>query len=331
MPDIYLSINSRVAGKKYEVSNIADGEITWTTERVGVAGKLTFTVIKEGEIIFHEGDQVRCKVDGEPIFLGYVFSKDKNKEKISVVCYDMLRYLKAKQSYQIKDMKLGDVVRMIAHDFQLTVGELADTGFIMPKKRYEAQTLFDIITDCQYQTLLKTNTVYNFFDNVGALTLKKAVDMKVPLMIASQATEDGERILTDFRYKTSIDDDTYNVVKLVWPNKKTGKGDVYSSKDDEAISWWGKLQFYEKINGEMNEAEIRERVQYLLNYFCQVRRTLKLDALGNTSVRAGCMIEMYMPDLGDIALHKTLIVDRCSHKISSNSHTMSLEMIVENG
>lgn len=331
MPDIYLSINSRNAGKKYEVSNIVDGEITWTTERVGVAGKLTFTVIKEGEIIFHEGDQVRCEVDGVPIFLGYVFSKDKNREKIAVTCYDMLRYLKAKQSYQIKDMNLGDVISLIAKDFNLTVGELADTGYVMPKKRYEAKTLFDIITDCQYQTLLKTGVVYNVFDKAGALTMKKAEDMKVPLIISSVASDGGERILTDYRYKTSIDEDTYNVVKLVWPNKKSGKGEVYSSKDDDGINLWGKLQFYEKLDGEFDEAKVRDRVEYLLNYFCQVRRTLKLEALGNTSIRAGSMIELYMPDLGDVALHKTLLVNSCTHKISSHSHTMSLEMIVENG
>lgn len=334
MPDVYLSINSRNAGKKYEVSNILNGEITWTTERVGVASKLTFTVIKEGEIIFHEGDQVRLEVDGVPLFLGYVFSKDKNREKIAVTCYDMLRYLKAKQSYLIKDMKLGDVISLIAKDFQLTTGELADTGYVLPKKRYEAQTLFDIITNCLHLTLIKTDIVYNVYDNVGALTLKKAEDMKVPLVITTVPTESadqGERILTDYHYKTSIDDDTYNVVKLVWPNKQTGKGDVYSSKDDDGINLWGKLQYYEKLSGEFNEAEIRDKVSYLLNYFSQVRRTLKLEALGNTSVRAGCMIKLYIPDLGDIALHKTLLVNSCTHKISSNSHTMSLEMIVENG
>lgn len=331
MPDIYLSINSRNAGKKYEVSNIVDGEITWTTERVGVASKLTFTVIKEGEIIFHEGDQVRCEVDGVPIFLGYVFSKDKNREKIAVTCYDMLRYLKAKQSYLIQEMKLGDVISMIAKDFNLTVGELANTEYVLPRKRYEAQTLFDIITNCQFLTQVKMGVVYNFYDNIGALTLKKAADMKVPLLISTVATDNGERLLADYRYKTSIDDDTYNVVKLVWPNKESGKGDVYSSEDKEGIGLWGKLQYYEKISGEFNEAEVRDKVEYLLNYFCQVRRTLKLEALGNTSVRAGCMIELYMPDLGDVALHKTLLVNSCTHKISSNSHTMSLEMIVENG
>lgn len=331
MPDIYLSINSRSAGKKYEISNLLDGEVAWTTERVGVASKLTFTVIKEGEIVFHEGDQVRCMVDGVSIFLGYVFSKDKNRERIAVTCYDMLRYLKAKQSYQIKGMKLGDVIKLIAKDFNLTVGELADTGYILPKKRYEVQTLFDIITNCQHQTLIKTNTVYNFFDNIGELTLKKAADMTAPLIISSVSADNGERILADYHYKTSIDDDTYNVVKLVWPNKQTGKGDVYSSKDDDGINLWGKLQYYEKLSGEFNEAEIRDKVSYLLNYFSQVRRTLKLEALGNTSVRAGCMIKLYIPDLGDIALHKTLLVNSCTHKISSNSHTMSLEMIVENG
>ena len=54
--NIQLTINSRNAGKKYEVSDIGDGEIKWTTSRIGVAGKLTFDLIKHSEIICHEGD-----------------------------------------------------------------------------------------------------------------------------------------------------------------------------------------------------------------------------------------------------------------------------------
>ena len=90
--NIQLTINSRNAGKKYEVSDIGDGEIKWTTSRIGVAGKLTFDLIKHSEIICHEGDQVRLTVDGYSYFLGYIFAKSKTQEKISVTCYDMLKY-----------------------------------------------------------------------------------------------------------------------------------------------------------------------------------------------------------------------------------------------
>ena len=130
--NIQLTINSRNAGKKYEVSDIGDGEIKWTTSRIGVAGKLTFDLIKHSEIICHEGDQVRLTVDGHSYFLGYIFAKSKTQEKISITCYDMLKYLKSKQSYNFVGQTLTNVVNKIAEDYNLTKGIIEESEFVLP-------------------------------------------------------------------------------------------------------------------------------------------------------------------------------------------------------
>lgn len=319
-----LTINSRVAKKKYDVANLVDGTVEWTTTRTGSAGKLSFTLIKHGEIMVHEGDQVRFVADGQNYFLGYVFKKEKKQEKITITCYDMLRYLKAKQSYSFKQKTLADIIRQIASEFDLTVGELADTGYVMPAKIYEENTLLDIITDCIRISTIKTGKSYVFFDAVGKLTLKEISAMQSNYQLS------GDNLVMDYTYTTSIDN-SYNYIKLVRANQESGKGDAYVEQDGDKIKAWGKLQYYAIVNEENNAAQMKEQAKNLLRYYGQTGRTLKLSVLGVEDIRAGSIVLVDIPDLGDISLKKKLLVDHCTHKWTAGSHTMELEMKLYNG
>lgn len=55
---------------------------------------------KDAVINFQEGAAVRLKVDGKPVFFGFVFSKKRDKDQIiEVTAYDQLRYLNNKDTY----------------------------------------------------------------------------------------------------------------------------------------------------------------------------------------------------------------------------------------
>ena len=69
-----LIIGNKRTGKMWEVSN-STTTVSYVTERTGSPGKLTFTVIKSGDLDFVEGDIVRWSVDGQLIFYGWVFTK----------------------------------------------------------------------------------------------------------------------------------------------------------------------------------------------------------------------------------------------------------------
>lgn len=329
---IILTIYSRVADKKYEISSIGEGSVKWSTSRSGVAGKLTFDLIKHSEIICHEGDQVRFTVDDVSYFLGYIFSKSKTGEKISITCYDMLKYLKSKQTYNFEEQTLGSVVKRIAKDFQLTQGEIEDPGHIMKPKIYEDQTLLDIITDCITITGVATNKIYVLYDGVNKLCLKEVDHMQ------SSRTLDLLSIIRSYTYSTSIED-AYNVVKLVQPNKTVNKGDAYVMQDTDKVKQWGKLQYYEKVNEDLDEAGIRQRAVDLLSYYAQTQRTLKLTCNGFENIggkeediiRGGSMVLVDIPALGDISLKKKLLIEKCTHTWNGTEHTMELEMKVYNG
>ena len=68
-------------GNKAYVPIVEEG-IEWTTERRSTPGKLTFKVLKDDIINFQEGAAVRLKVNGVPVFFGFVFTKKRDKDQI---------------------------------------------------------------------------------------------------------------------------------------------------------------------------------------------------------------------------------------------------------
>jgi len=125
---------------------VVKDEITWITERKGVAGKLEFKIIKDNIINFEEGNPVAFKVDNTNLFYGFVFKKKRDKEKvITTTAYDQLRYLKNKDTKTYTNKRADELVKMIANEYQLNVGILENTGYVIAKKAESNQELFDMI------------------------------------------------------------------------------------------------------------------------------------------------------------------------------------------
>ena len=212
-----------------------------TLERKGTPGKLTFTVVKDSKLNFQEGDPVKLTLDGTPMFYGFVFIKSRDKDgTIDVTAYDQLRYLKNKDTITEEGLKASDLLKRIATDFRLNLGTVEDTGYTMETVVEENQTLFDMIQNALDETLLNTGKLYVLYDDVGSLTLKDINSMKTNLLIDMEAAE-------NFSYSSSIDDATYNKIKLAFNNEKTGKRELYVAQDGEKINQWGVLQYFEEI------------------------------------------------------------------------------------
>lgn len=308
-------------GPIYEVSNCVQS-VTYTTNRTGEPGKLEFTINKAGGISFFEGDVVRFSVDGTLIFYGWIFTKSKDRwDVIDVTCYDRMRYLKASASYAFYDQTAGEIIRQIAQDFQIDVSELEDTGYKIPSLVEEEQTCLDIIEEAVQQTLLNTGKVYIFFDDGDGLSLKEAGNMISDVVIGDKS------LLTDYTYKTDIDEQTYNSVKLARPNEETGRADVFVAQDSANIAKWGLLQLYQTVDGDLNDAQIKEQAESTLEYYNQRQRTLSVESLGVVGLRAGQMILMKVEALGDISLDQFVLLEKVTHTFENNSHTMDFDTL----
>jgi len=319
--NIELIVQDNSNGNIYNVSNLVEGQITWSTERLGGASKLEFSIINDSIIKFYEGSVVRFKYGKDNVFYGYVFSRGRNKDKIiKVVAYDQMRYLKNKETYPFENQKASEVLTKIASDWELTIGEIEDTGYVIPSMIEQDKTLLDMIYKANDLTLISTKKLYVLYDNFGKLDLKSVESLKTDLII------DGDTNLTNFDYSTSIDSDTANQVKLVKNNKETGKREVYIVKDSSNISKWGKLQYYEVVDDNLNEAQITERATQSLSLYNRVYKKLNIPVLGDIRARAGFSIFINNLDLDDMKINQFMLIEKATHTFANNDHTMNLEL-----
>lgn len=317
---IELMIKSSTGTTAY-IPAVEDG-LEWSTERSGTPGKVTFKVIQDGVLNMSEGNEVSIREDGTNIFFGYIFKQSRDRDGIiTVTAYDQLRYLKNKDTYVYENKTATQFIQMIATDFNLQLGELEDTKYIIPSRTEENTTLFDMIGNALDQTIQNNKEMFILYDDFGKLTLKNLANMKVgsgnSYLMLSEST--GE----NFEYSSSIDDQTYNKIKLTYDNDATGKRDVYIAQHGENMNAWGTLQYFDKLSkGENGQA----KADALLQLYNQKTRKLKLTKqFGDSRVRAGSLVVVSL-DLGDISLQNFMLVEKCKHTWNNGEHWMDLTL-----
>ena len=177
------------SGKIY-IPAVEEG-IQWTTERSLSPSTLKFTVVKDDALKFEEGDAVRLTVDGQGVFFGFVFSKRRNKEHlIEVTAYDQMRYLKNKDTYVYENKTASQVIQMIANDFNLNLGNIEPTKYVIPSRVEDNHSLFDIIQNALDLELQNKGELFCLYDKFGSLTLQNIASMKLDLLICEDSAED---------------------------------------------------------------------------------------------------------------------------------------------
>lgn len=295
---------------------IVDG-IDWKTERTSTPGQVTFKVIQDGNLKLSEGNPVRLRIGNNNVFYGFIFTIKRTKEKeISITAYDQLRYFKNKDTYVYTNKTASNLLKMIAEDFYLNLGEIENTGYVIPSRVEENEELFEMMKNALNLTLQNKKEMYVLYDNFGKLTLKNIKNMLVQIVIDEETGE-------NYDYQSSIDSDVYNKIKLTYDNENTGKREVYIAQDTNNINNWGVLQYFDTLQeGENGQA----KADALLSLYNKKKRKLSIsNAIGDLRVRAGCLIAVKL-DLGDINVLQLMIVEKCTHSFKENQHFMNLTL-----
>lgn len=298
-------------------SPVVEEGITWTTERKDYPGQLTFKVLKDDILEITEGDAVRLKINGANIFYGFIFKMQRDREQIiTVTAYDQLRYFKNKDTYVYENKTAGEVIKMITADFNMQTGNIENTGFKIASRVEENTTLFDIIQNALDLTLENKKTMYVMFDDFGKIALKSLSSMELNVLIDEETGE-------NFDYTSSIDDKTYNQVKLTYDDDETGKREVYIAKSTKNINQWGVLQHFDELQkGENGQA----KADALLNLYNSKTRNLSIkNAFGDVRVRAGSLIVVKL-NLGDVKVENFMLVEKCKHEFKGDEHFMTLTL-----
>lgn len=303
---------------------VLDG-ITWETERAGAPSKLTFTVVKDEALHivkgFSEGDTVSLKVDGQEIFLGFIFEKSRDKEHhIRVTAYDQLRYFANKKTFWYENKRADTVLTDLCKDFKITTGEIANTGFTIKARDEDNQTLFDIVLNALDLTYDANGKSFVLYDDYGKVTLKNVEDMGVDCLISAFNAE-------NFDYTTSIDKDTFTTIKVrVDSGEKNGDKKVRNVgvvRDLTAQKKWGELIHVVDLQ---QGANIKAVGDALIKLKSRKTHDLKIRGIkGDVRVRAGCRVPVYL-DLGDAYDKVWMQCESVSHTFNADSHTMDITM-----
>ena len=248
--------------------NVLDG-VTLEQDRTGSPSKLTFTVLKDtlDDISIMEGARVCFWYKDVPLFMGYVFTKKRDRERqIQIVAYDQLRYFKNKFTYVFSKKTATDIIKQMCDDFGLKAGTLENTNYVIPSLVEENKTLFDITSDALDETVLNTGTMYTLYDNFGSIELKSLDNMKTSCLINQDTAE-------NFDYTSSIDSETYNKIILYYKPQQTQQTSVSDLTSSSGGGGGGSVssEVVKIINTALAEVGVREQglnvVKYNTEYY----------------------------------------------------------------
>lgn len=171
--------------------------------------------------------------------------------------------------------------------------------------------------------MVNTQNWFIIRDNYGTLEQISLLSLKTNYYISDDLN------VTNFNYRKSIDRDSYNRVKLVQDNTKEGVRKVYVAQDDENQRKWGILQYYEKVDKNATENQIKERGNALLKIKNRELKTIKIQCVGLPhNFRAGHWLFVALNPLtkaGFVNNQEYIVVD-CTHQWKNNEHTISLNL-----
>ncbi len=299
---------------------LIEGQIKVDWSRQGAPGKMTFNVVKNDDIDYQEGNAVGLYVDGEIFFYGYIFEKSRNGDQIiKTTCYDQLRYLKNKTTFQYKNWTYSELLTNICRDRLLQTGEIENTKKKIGERIEEDKEFFEMLQYANDFTTHHTGEIYVLFDDCGKITLKNRRNMRVKDVISYHNTQ-------DFDYKTSIDKNTYNRIylrKLDDNNQEVGHA---VAEDEKSMAEWGILSYSDMTNS--NDVDLKAKAKEMLKILNRKERTLKIkDVIGSVYVRAGSMIKVEFPEIGDINIDSYMMVNSITHTFEGEQHTMSLDVV----
>ena len=277
--------------------------------------KLEFTCINNSPAVTN-GSIVRFVYDNLR-FYGVVFKIGQSaKGEISVAAYDQLRYTKAKDTIISKGETLTTHVKKMCNYLGLIAGEVADTKYVLTTEAKDDKTWLDIIYEDILETLVNKGKWYMLRDEYGKVCLRDLEDYRLNLVLGD------ESLCYDYNYELSIDENTYNAIKLVSDSENGGKSIVYIADDKKTVKKYGLLQYFEVLDKGLNKSQVKTKAEQLLRLYNREFESLSLDCIGDTNIRAGCSIRAMIEGIN---LNKWLIVQSVTHDFLP-VHKMSMEV-----
>lgn len=264
---------------------------------------------------FEEGVTITFKYEDKIRFIGVVFAYDISSDGVLTLnAYDSNVYLaKSTDTKIFKNTKASEIIHILATDFGIPVGSIADTGYVIPYIRLEKTTLYDMVLKVLTLTRKQTNKRF-FIGNVnGKLVVTAGISNTKYLF------KDGENLLSA-SYSRSIED-TRTQAKVIGGPK--GKETVVVVKDDTKRAKYGVMQVFEEMDEKATPSQVKQRAQALLKEQAVVEEQLQIEVLGVPEVDVGTPVYVINKMT---ATNGAYYVTSIKHTYKAGLHTMSLEL-----
>ena len=284
---IQLIIHNHVNQERLNFTDLVES-ISLSTE-MNKPSKLKFTYLKQG-FQAPNGSLVIFSYKDKVMFKGYIFNSINTEKHIEVLCYDQLRYFQNKDSFITKNQTLSNVLKFIISKNQLEEGVIEDTQVVLDSKIYQNKAYLDVLEEMIDFTLIQSDKQFILRDENGKICLRDLTTLKTNVIIGTGY------LASSYTYEKSIDENTFNAVKLTKKNGETLES--FLVVDSFNINKWGLLQYYEEVEN-LSDTLIKQKAEELLNYYNKETKKLSFnDCILNENCIAGNIIQVYLENLG---------------------------------
>lgn len=326
----------------WDVRQLLESDIEWTTDIDFSAGELKFKLVEVDEgFTPKSGDIVRFKWDNKPVFKGRIFKFDYDgSEVFSVTAYDSLRYFKNQDSLvwpvSTISQRFTKVAKLAGVKYKVVNG----SSHKLAAEVCDSKSYFDMLKDSFKATQRATSVKHFLFDNYGTVELRKTPFKNIDYYLGDKSE------MTNFSYSRSIDDSA-NIVRVVRTDKKkkqtstsTAKASTKEDPKDtkfvtqtvshpNSVKKWGRLQVVEKAKDKANIAQMKQKAKDILKSKGKQAHTLKISTFATLNMIPGNYYPVKIKSLKDIGIGtKYMMITKATHKFTSTTETADLEMKV---
>ncbi|SDE96911.1 hypothetical protein SAMN04488542_10460 [Fontibacillus panacisegetis] len=297
--------------------------INWSGDIKQAARKLVVEISNTGDLRdlymkFEKGGELRLLLnEKQELFRGVLFADQINsKGQMTLTAYDENIYLtKSKDTKIFRNQSASAVVKRLCNEFSIPVGEIHDTGYVIPKLVFRDKTLFEMMVMALTETRKQNGQRFFITSREGKLQLLARKEQKGKWVL-----ENGVNLI-NASYSQSIEE-TRTQIKVVGGDAKKKELSA-SAKDGELIQRFGIMQHLEKPEQGMTKSQMDQRAKQLLKDLATIEDQARIECLGIPDVVSGSCVYVKESITGILGGY---YVSADEHKFENGSHTMSLTL-----
>ncbi|QOT13738.1 hypothetical protein JNUCC32_31115 (plasmid) [Paenibacillus sp. JNUCC32] len=271
---------------------------------------------EEQAVDIEVGKEIRFYADGAGLFRGIIFEYNvSNRGDATLTAHDENVYLtKNVDTRKFVNMTAQAIVKEIGKAYGIPTGDIAATGYVIPKLILRNMTLWDMIVTALTETRKQNGRKFVPVASNGKLHLREKKDGAVRWML-----EDGVNITSASRSRSI--EETRTSVKVIGGDDK--KPLTATETDAAMVKQYGLMQHLEQAESDLKQSAITQLAKQRLKDLAKVNEEVSVEALGISDVVAGTAVYAFesMTDLVG-----GFYVNADTHTFQGGTHLMDVTL-----